>query len=276
MALLLSACGHQYVTPGGGASMFDLVGGEFAATGRTKTVGASLLEQTDQDLRAYYQIKPAASFPATVAVVRVQDSGYQSYSYHMPSQGRFSVITTRDIEADRAFDNVKALSGLAHIVPIGRMLVKPSPNTVKDLRMPAARLHADMLLVYTVDTSFTVDGRELGPLAIISLGLIPNKKAHVTATVSGMLVDVRTGFIYGTAEATDLQEQRATIWSTGQAIDTARLKAEKNAFVEFVEEFATLWPGVVREHQDRSVSSLSDSPLTVPSRHHVIRFETAP
>lgn len=222
--LLCGGCGQHYVTPGGGVSM---------------------LEITDSDLVGYYETAPVAPFPANIAVVRVQDSGYRSRSHHGHGSGRYTIVTARDIEANDAFERLQDLSNVQGVAPIGRMLVPVNANSIKDLRVPAAKLHADMVLVYTVDTSFSVDGKPLGPLSLISLGLIPNKKAHVTATVAGMLVDVRSGYIYGTTESTDIQEQRATIWSTELAIDTARLTAERNAFEGFVGEFEELWAGVV-------------------------------
>ena len=103
---------------------------------------------------------------------------------------------------------------------------------------------------------------------MLSLGLIPNKKAHVTATVAGVLLDVRTGYIYGTTEATSTQEQRATIWSTDVAIETARLKAEKEAFDGFVDDFERLWPGVVNMYRGKALASESDNtpPDGVPRR----------
>ena len=234
---LFSGCAQHYLTPGGGVSMVDI---------------------TDGDLIEFYETEPAAAFPANIAVVRVQDSGYQSRSHHGYGHGRYSIITTRDIETDEAFERLQKLTDVQGIAPIGRMLVPVNANTVKDLRVPAAKLHADMILVYSVDTSLYVDGRQLGPLSLVSLGLIPNKKAHVTATVAGMLVDVRTGYIYGTTESTDIQEQRSTIWSTELAIETARKKAEKNAFEGFVGEFEGLWGGVVSVHKGKAAALRGD------------------
>ena len=230
---LASGCAQHYVTPGGGVSMVEI---------------------TDGDLIEHYATEPAAAFPATIAVVRVQDSGYQSKSHHGYGHGRYSVVTTRDIETDEAFETLLNLPDVQGVAPVGRMLVPANANTVKDLRVPAARLHADMILVYSVDTSLYVDGKQLGPLSLVSLGLIPNKKAHVTATVAGMLVDVRTGYVYGTTESTDTQEQRATIWSTEMVIEKARAKAERTAFQGFVGEFEELWSGVVTAHKSREVA----------------------
>jgi len=59
---------------------------------------------------------------------------------------------------------------------------------------------------------------------------------------------VRTGFIYGVAEATSVEEQRATFWSTKEAIDSARQEAEKSAFQKLVGEIEKLWGGVIATH----------------------------
>lgn len=253
-ALVIGACAQHYVTPGGGVPMLALAGDEL----------------TDRDLRKYYETQPAAGFPANLTVIRIQDSGYRSHTHHGYGYGRFTIVTTRDIEDDEAFEKLESLPNVRGVAAIGRMLVPANSNTIRDLRVPAARLHADMILVYSVDTSFTVDGKQLGPLSLVSLGLIPNKKAHVTATVAGMLVDVRTGYIYGTAESTNVQKQSATIWSTEMAIDTARRKAEITAFDGFVDEFADMWGGVVSAYAHRRTPTPQDDGASRPGYHSVL------
>lgn len=226
-ALFAGGCAHRYVTPSGGVTL-----SEFA----------------DEDLATFYAREPASPFPANLAILRVQDSGYASHTVHGYGHGRFTVVTTRDVESDEAFERIGRLALVSGVAPIGRMLLPANANTLEDLRTPAARLRTDMLVIYSIDTTFTVDGRALGPLSMISLGLLPNKKAHVTTTVAGVLLDVRTGFVYGTTEATAREEQRASIWSTELAIDTARQRAEQQAFDAFVGEFETLWNDVLDVH----------------------------
>ena len=254
-SLLSSGCAQHYVTPGSGVSMLAMTGNELV----------------DGDIGRHFQTQPAAGFPANIAVIRIQDSGYRSHTYHGYGHGRYTIVTTRDIEKDESMERLHKLPNVRGVAPIGRMLVPANANTIKDLRIPAAKLHADMVLVYSVDTSFNVDGRQLGPLSLISLGLFPNKKAHVTATVAGMLVDVRTGYIYGTTESTDIQEQSATIWSTDVAIDTARLKAEMNAFDGFVEEFEEMWGGVVTTYSNSTWSP--DSNEVANTGYYSVRFD---
>ena len=117
------------------------------------------------------------------------------------------------------------------------------------MREAAASLHADMLLVYTLDTSFRVKGQSLGPLSLISLGFLPNKEANVTTTASGVVYDVRTGYIYGMIEQTHKTTQLASIWSTTQAIDNSRLETEKGAFNRLVNEFPDVWDGILKEYK---------------------------
>ena len=58
------------------------------------------------------------------------------------------------------------------LAPIGRVLLPFDLNSDRELRQAAAELHADMLLIYTLDTTFVVDDKAL-PLTVITLGLSP-------------------------------------------------------------------------------------------------------
>jgi len=220
-----------------------------AATYTTPAGGVSLAEEISvTDLREHFATEPASRFPANIAVARLQEGGYYSFSNRGYGNGRYSVVTTRDIEPDEAYETLEGLPLIRGVAPIGRLLLPNRLNSVDELRSPAARLKADLLLVYTVDSTFVVDGNSLDPLSAISLGFIRNREAHVTSTVAGALLDVRTGFVYGTTEATATRSKKATVWSTQQAADSSRIVAEKQAFESFIESFSSLWADVVNEH----------------------------
>lgn len=236
-SLALAGCAATFVTPGAGVSFADI---------------------EDVDIKALYARQPQSPFPANVAIVRVQDSGYSTLTAEGYGYGRYSVVTTRDIESEENLVRLRNMPMVTDVAAVGRLLLPANANTIKDLRTPAARLRADMLLIYSVDTTFAVDGTALGPLSLISLGLIPNRRAHVTTTVAGVLVDVRTGYVYGTTEATAKEDQRATLWSTETAIDSARLKAEAAAFETFVGEFETLWVSVALQYSGTNIYRTSD------------------
>lgn len=252
-SLLAVGCSKAYVTPG---------------------PAVSLVEVTDYDLRKHYRTKPTSPFPANVAVVRIQGSDYYQESTNRYSSNNYTVVTTRDIESDEAIEELVQLPMVNQVAPIGRLLLKPQTRTIEDLRLPAAQLHADLLLVYSVETSFSVEGKSYGPLSAISLGFIRNKKAHVTSTVAGALFDVRTGFVYGTTESSATKSQGASIWSTEQAIEASRLRAEQTAFDQFVGEFKSLWKGVVEQHAATAphASALLDEAPPDEDSNYRIRF----
>lgn len=226
--LYASGCA-TYTTPGAGVTLEDL--------GRT-----------DADIAELLKVEPAAPFPARLTVARVQASGYASRSNSCYGSGRYCVVTTRDIESEKTFEALSRLPQVAGLALMNRMLLPGKLSTAKDLRQAAATLKTDLLLVYTLETGFNIENTDVGPLALISLGFLPTKNARVTSTASAAVFDVRTGFVYGVAEASAVEEQRATFWSSSEAVDNARKKAEAEAFQELGREIDKLWHGILKTH----------------------------
>jgi hypothetical protein len=226
--LLISGCA-TYTTPGGGMDLQDLAA-------------------ADTDIAELMRAEPAAVFPARIAVARVQASGYHSRSNTCYGSGRYCVVTTRDVEAEASYDRLAKMPLVSAVALMNRMLLSAKLTSAKDLRQAAATLKTDMLLVYSLDTSFNVENTDVGPLALISLGFLPTKKARVTATASAALFDVRTGFVYGVAEASATQEQRGTFWSSAEAVDAARKRAEAESFQKLIGEVEKFWDDVLRTH----------------------------
>ena len=229
--MLASGCmKRQYVTPGGGINLAAI---------------------EEKDIREHFLTKAASNFPARILTVRLQQSGYYSHGNEGHGGGAFSVLTVRDIESDEHFDALENMPQVAGLGPVGRILLPNHFSSIKDLRIAAAKLHADMLLLYTIDTSFRVRGQSLGPLSVITLGFLPNKKAYVTATASAVFVDVRTGYYYGLAEASHTANHLANTWTKEKAIDKARLDAEKAAFGDLILAIEKTWNGILKEYADK-------------------------
>jgi hypothetical protein len=227
-ALLSSGCA-TYTTPGAGVSLQDLAG-------------------ADTDIAELMKVEPAAVFPARITVARVQASGYHSRSNTCYGTGRYCVVTTRDVEPESSFDRLSKLPLVSGVALVNRMLLSTKLTSAKDLRQAAATLKTDMLLIYSLDTNFNIENTDVGPLALISLGFLPTKKARVTATASAALFDVRTGFVYGLAEASATEEQRGTFWSSSEAVDSARRRAEADAYQKLVGEIEKFWADILRTH----------------------------
>lgn len=233
LAAGLGGCA-SYVTPGGRA--------DFRALGITAEEAAAM---TDASIAARLARRPAASFPASIAAVRVQAPGYKSFSYEAGEGGGLChIVTVREVETDEQFERLVKLPMVAGIVPANRLMALSRVTGEKDLRMMAASVQADMVLIYTFDTVF---GSEtvVPVLGTITLGIFPAKEARVTCTASAALVDTRTGFIYGLAEGTAKTDQLANAWTTKEAVDQSRRRAEARAFENLVGEIETMWKGVV-------------------------------
>lgn len=223
-----------------------LLGG--CATYTTSGGAVSIPQITDADIAETLARKPAASFPARLIVARVQASGYASYSNRGYGTGRYSVLTNRDVETESDFARLGAMPGVAAVGTLSRVLLPTNLETARELRTAAAQLRGDVLLLYTLDTSFRTDTQQIGPLQAVSLGFFPNRKSTVTATCAAAFIDVRTGYVYGVAEATASEAQRSDLWSTQSAIDKARLAAERQAFEAALGEIEKSWTAIHREY----------------------------
>jgi hypothetical protein len=228
-ALMLICAGcASYVTPGAAVRLQDIDRPEIAAAAARKA---------------------SPNFPARLAIVRVQAPQYRSYSSESYGNGRFSVLTTQELLTENHLRAIQAWPALAGVVPINRLLLPPRLESFDDLRLSAAQIQADVLLVYTLDTAFRVQGRGYGPLAAISLGVVPDRDAHITSTASALFIDVRTGFIYGVAEATAKTAGLTNVWSSRSTIDKKRVEAEQQAFEGLMTQATTTWNGIATQYQ---------------------------
>jgi hypothetical protein len=195
--------------------------------------------------------KPLASFPSVLASVRVQDQGYWSERGRGYGHGRFTVVTTREAESDEALARLTKLPMVRGIAPLNRLVLSPNINSEENLRAAAASVQADILLIYTFETVFG-NKTTIPALGVITLGLFPNEEARVTSTASAALLDTRNGYVYALAEASAKTEQLANAWTSREAADEARVRAEKEAFSKLVGELERAWGGVVANYAPSS------------------------
>jgi hypothetical protein len=232
------------------------------ATYMTPGSGVSIPEITTPAVADTMSRKPAATFPARLVIVRVQGSGYQSYTNNGYGRGTYTVLTTRDIETEADFTRLAAMPDVADVGGMNRLLLPGHLNSADDLRQAAASLQADIVLMYTIDTAFRTDTQQIGPMQLVSLGFFPNKKAKVSSTCALAFIDTRTGFIYGVAESTANEEQRSDLWNKEEAIEKARAKAERGAFTAALGEVEKLWASIVGRYGGKSAGGVSG---TIPA-----------
>jgi len=214
---------YKYRTPGGPAEMALFV---------------------DRDIRAEFERAPAATAPAYLALVRVQQSGYRAYEQTSFGSGRFSIVTVRDSAEEASMRRVQGMPQLAQAAWLNRLLLPEQLNSEKDLRVAAASLRADMLLIYTYDTRFHT-GDAAAPITVLTLGFSPHQQVTVNTTVSAVLMDVRTGYVYGVCEGNSAQQKLASAWTSEDQVDRSRRATEGEAFDGMIVQFEKLWPEVV-------------------------------
>lgn len=242
MSLTVGGC-VSYSTPGGPADM--------------RAFGADALRRqgaTEPGIQATLDKQPLAAFPAALAIVQVQAPGYSSWRGSSYGAGVYSVVTSRGSSDEVCFERLTKLPLLAGVTPISRILLPTTLTSDRELRQAAAALHADLLLVYTFDTRFRTEDFA-SPLTLVSLGLFPTKNARVSTIASAVLLDTRNGYVYGTAESSSKpQTQLANAWTSQDAVDDARVRAESDALGGLVGEFEKLWGRVLTAQTQRPPS----------------------
>jgi hypothetical protein len=230
ICLVISGCASTYTTPGQAADL--------------KALGATRESLTDASINQALAKVPLAHFPCGIAAVRIQATGYHSDSTQTYGTGNYCVVTTRDIESPTDFNKLAKLPMVTGIAPLNRLLLPQQLNSDLELRQAGASLHADMLLIYTLDTSFQVEDH-LAPMSVITLGLSPNMTAQVVTTASAVLLDTRNGYLYGYAEATEHGGQLTNGWMTEAAVEDSKKRTESRAFAKLVDGLQGTWNGVI-------------------------------
>lgn len=203
------------------------------------------------DIQAGFAVKPSNPFPASVAVMRVQAPTYTNYYIRQRGgnygSGRYSVILTKEADEDSQLERPSTLPQFAGVVTINRMLLPERLESDREIRGAASRLQADLVFLYTFDTSF-FDTDVAKPLTVITLGLSPTRKISVATTVSALLMDTRTGYIYSAYEVTERSQTFATSWGSSDSADEGRRANEKVAFKKLIDEFMTSWLKILERH----------------------------
>lgn len=223
---LCSACA-SYVTPGGAARLADL-----------NPPGAA----------AEVSRQPSPSFPVRLGLIRVQAPQYVSFSSAGIGEGRFSVVDAAELLDDAQLQKLAAWTQVARASTLDTALLPASFESLDDLRLAAAKMQVDILLAYTVDTTFKTAARQYEPRSKLSLGDKP-EEAAVASTVSAAFVDVRTGFTYATVRAQAQAGDLAAAWTSATALDGKRLAVERQAFGAFAVEAEKTWALIVGRYR---------------------------
>jgi len=243
--LVLGTGCQSYTVPGRAADL-----SQFALDGQGDSRAAQTLGVEELLAR-----QPMASFPTTLAVVRVQAPGYGRNPWGNSSgqvttfgDGAFTVVTSRGPGEEEALQRLTKLPQVASVAAVNGLLVPARLDSELDLRRIGAQLHSDLMLFYTLDTTAETHQRWtfVNVVAgIASLGLLTRQDTRLAATAAAILVDTRTGYVYGTAESTARREPAHSLYGADDELEKERLKVEGEALAHLSENLERTWTGVL-------------------------------
>ncbi len=205
IAVVLAGCGHSVQTTSGA----DYLSG-YSESG--------LIEETgiDQRVREVAAIEPNLQFPARIGLARIDKGGLSS----IPSAeaGAWAAAAERLGPTFGTFVPVNRLVAemVAPQQPHQRNEADRLRQAVEQIRLAAARQHIDAVLIY--QTHYTADTTDnllsIADWTIIGAFMLPGQSIDATAFASALLVDVRNGYPYGTADTVVDRETIATTWGS--------------------------------------------------------------
>lgn len=194
--LFLTACAHSIQTTSGRTYLE-----KYPSQAETKEAAvASHWSEVDAQVREVAAVEPILQFPARIGIAKI-DGGY--------------LTSMSQAEADIWFQTARELGNhFGEFVPVSRLIAEmvspltPTPyrQTLKDIitkiRLGAARQHLDVVLIYEVygRSSRSSNLLSLMDLTIIGAYLSPGQSLKAEGYAKALLLDVRNGYPYGTAE----------------------------------------------------------------------------
>jgi hypothetical protein len=161
--------------------------------------------------------------------------------------GQFCIILARELGEDRQYERISALPKVADVIGLNRILLPRRFDNLEQIRNAATEFSAGMVFLYTVDTTFR-DTNASKMLTAISLGMSATRKITVLTTISGLLMDTRTGYLYSAYETTEKEEISSSSWNTKDNADKARQKTEARAFTKLAGDFVESWPRLLKRY----------------------------
>lgn len=201
---------------------------------------SGLVEETniDEQVRAAAAVEPTLRFPARIGLARIHE-------------GALSAIPAAEaeawIEAERRLG-----PEYGTFVPINRLVAEmvATPSTrsgpgstrlrrvVEKIRLGAARQHVDAVLIY--ETHYFTDATDnllsVADFTIVGAYLLPGQSIDATAFASALLVDVRNGYPYGTANAAIDEDRITTLASVDSVSSELGRDAGTAAAIELVDD----------------------------------------
>ena len=203
---------------------------------------------TDQDIVDLLDLDVKAKLPTKLAIVKLQNHVYDQ-------QFTRAEITSDELSVWKGIvDKHDAIKGIS---PVTDVVLEGSGPTLHALRVAAARMRCELLLVY-VQADSTVDNyNDLALLywSVVGMWLVPGNELQHRTAMHAILIDCRTGAVLGTAIGDAQKKGLAALATREVCRNKLALSAPKAALEDLQKSVADLVEGVLEAVQKRNVKT---------------------
>lgn len=197
---------------------------------------AALKSGIDAEVRAAAAVEPILKFPARIGLARIGNAGNRW-------NAQLTGIPEREAAGWQAVANNLGPK-FGEFVPVSPLIAemmdgdeqhRSNANAViRKVRLAAARQHLDAVIIYESDGTADASSNPLsiGEWTLIGLFMLPSQDVEARGVAQALMVDVRNGYPYGTAQAEANDSSVTVRVATGDAkrdmAESVRLAAVKN------------------------------------------------
>jgi len=246
--LALTACGHSIQTTSGTGYLnkYPQVASYNApmrATTASYKAGETVYRSDADMIREAASVEPLLEFPARFGLARIEN-------------GRLTPIPTDEAEMWLRF--AERHEGYGSFTPINPIVAEYAASTITGnaphdvtmkIRLGAARQHMDAVLIYEVATRSRSDntGIAFADLTILGGAILPTRDVKAGGVATALLLDVRNGYPYGTADAQSDLNELSPSWGSDARRNDLTEAARRRAVANLVPEIASMFHELARE-----------------------------
>ena len=246
LGLAIGGCAVATRMPSYEKSQFQLMIASETLRETDQTWGEVSEKQVQDEVERLLALKPRSAVPRKLALYEVSSSGrsrMESPAKLLELRASTSRMMKQALQESGIFEEVEFLPDI--LVPRHQGDgASQKPLDLKTLRIAAARAQADGLLIYSTEAGYELQANPLAVLYVTIVGafMVPGTKETSIALSKGALVDVATGYVYLTKEASATRSSR---WWPGPLIDYQQVELEARS--EALQELSQILAARIKE-----------------------------
>lgn len=221
-------------------------------------LGSESASEIDREVRAVANVEPNLRFPSRIGLVKLHN-------------GRISNLSAEEIEGWSAAKERLGVE-FGDFIPVSSLIaesVYSTPQThdrqsharelIRKVRLASARQHLDVTLIYEVFSSSkqTTLSTSVADWTIVGAYFVPSKAIETTGYANALLMDVRTGYPYGTASANLSADDLASTFDKRDRLRNLRERNQIETALQLVPEVESMMQDLMKELADNEAEKRS-------------------